>query len=54
MFFHMGGALVLNYALRRRPELAGVIAAGPWLRLVRGPGYFLTDLAGAMGVRLTP
>jgi alpha-beta hydrolase superfamily lysophospholipase len=28
----MGGNLVLNYALRRRTPLAGVIATGPWLR----------------------
>jgi len=28
----MGGNLALNYALRRRPPLRGVIATGPWLR----------------------
>jgi alpha-beta hydrolase superfamily lysophospholipase len=28
----LGGLLVLNYVLRRRPELAGVIATGPGLR----------------------
>lgn len=29
----MGGQLVLNYALRRTPRLAGLIATGPWIRL---------------------
>lgn len=33
----MGGNLVLNYALRRKPTLAGVIASSPWLRLVHEP-----------------
>jgi alpha-beta hydrolase superfamily lysophospholipase len=28
-----GGSLVLNYALRRRPVVSGVIASSPWLRL---------------------
>jgi alpha-beta hydrolase superfamily lysophospholipase len=29
----MGGGLVLNYALRCKPDIAGVIATSPWLRL---------------------
>jgi acylglycerol lipase len=29
----MGGNLVINYALRRKPDLRGVIATGPWLKL---------------------
>jgi acylglycerol lipase len=33
----LGGNLVLNYALRRKPELRGVIATGPWLKLVFQP-----------------
>jgi len=33
----MGGNLVLNYALRYRPALAGVIATSPWLRLAYEP-----------------
>jgi alpha-beta hydrolase superfamily lysophospholipase len=33
----MGGNLVLNYALRRRPRLAGVVVTAPWLRLVTPP-----------------
>lgn len=33
----LGGNLVLNYALRRKPELRGVIATGPWLKLAFQP-----------------
>ncbi len=33
----LGGNLVLNYALRRKPDLRGVIATGPWLRLAFTP-----------------
>lgn len=33
----LGGNLVLNYALRNRPKLAGVIATGPQLRLAFEP-----------------
>ncbi|NLG83807.1 MAG: alpha/beta hydrolase, partial [Firmicutes bacterium] len=33
----MGGNLVLNFALRRKPALAGVIASSPWLRLAYEP-----------------
>jgi len=29
----MGGNLVINYVLRCKPKLAGVIATGPWLKL---------------------
>ncbi|MDO8366884.1 MAG: lysophospholipase [Saprospiraceae bacterium] len=29
----MGGGLVLNYVTRRKPELAGLIALAPWIRL---------------------
>jgi len=29
----LGGHVVLNHALRRQPDVAGVIATGPWLRL---------------------
>lgn len=46
----MGGALVLNYALRRRPELAGVVSTGPWLRLVREPGLALMAILRMMNV----
>ena len=33
----MGGNLVLNYALRCKPDLHGVIATGPWLKLAFDP-----------------
>lgn len=33
----MGGNLVLNYTLRRNPELKGVIATGPWIKLAFEP-----------------
>ncbi len=29
----LGGSLVINYVLRRKPELNGVIVTSPWLRL---------------------
>jgi alpha-beta hydrolase superfamily lysophospholipase len=33
----MGGGLVLNYVLRRRPTLAGAVVTSPWLRLAFEP-----------------
>jgi len=33
----LGGNLVLNFTLRRRPELQGVIATSPWLRVALAP-----------------
>jgi acylglycerol lipase len=33
----LGGNLVINYALRRKPDLCGVIATGPWLKLAFEP-----------------
>lgn len=33
----MGGNLVLNYTLRRKPALAGVIATSPWIQLAFAP-----------------
>ncbi len=33
----MGGNLVLNYSLRRKPNVRGVIATGPWLKLAFEP-----------------
>jgi len=33
----LGGNLVLNYELRRKPQVAGVIASSPWLELVSHP-----------------
>lgn len=33
----MGGNLVLNHTLRRRPNVRGTIATGPWIRLAFEP-----------------
>lgn len=33
----LGGNLVLNYALRRKPDINGIIATGPWLKLAFQP-----------------
>lgn len=44
----LGGNLVLNYALRRRPELYGVVATGPALRLAFEPPAGKVALARAM------
>jgi alpha-beta hydrolase superfamily lysophospholipase len=33
----MGGNLALNYVLRRKPDLHGVIVTGPWLKLAFDP-----------------
>lgn len=41
----MGGNLVLNYTLRRRPDIRGVVASSPWLRLTRQPPGILVLLA---------
>lgn len=49
----LGGNLVLNYALRRRPQLAGVVATGPWLRLAFEPSRVQVLLARTMD-RLWP
>ncbi|HBV98420.1 MAG: hypothetical protein JL50_20285 [Peptococcaceae bacterium BICA1-7] len=41
----MGGNLVLNYTLRRRPEIQGVVASSPWLSLTRQPPGIVVLLA---------
>jgi alpha-beta hydrolase superfamily lysophospholipase len=49
----MGGNLVLNYALRRQPDLTGLIATGPWIRLAfEAPA--LKVLAGKILRRIAP
>ena len=49
----LGGNLVLNYLLRRKPELAGVIATDPWIRLAF-PAPLLKVLAGRLLHRFLP
>jgi alpha-beta hydrolase superfamily lysophospholipase len=44
----LGGALVLNYALRRKPEIAGVIASSPGLRPAVQPARWKVALGRAM------
>ncbi|MHB8156131.1 MAG: alpha/beta hydrolase [Desulfocucumaceae bacterium] len=44
----MGGNLVLNYTLRRRPQLKGVISTSPWLRLTTQPPAILLFLGRIM------
>jgi len=41
----MGGNLALNYAIRRNPLIAGVIATSPYLRLAFEPPAWKTKLA---------
>ena len=41
----MGGNLVLNYCLRRKPDVVGAIVTGPWLRLASTPPAFQIGLA---------
>lgn len=44
----MGGNEVLNYALRRKPNVLGVIATGPWLRLAFQPPAIQVTLGRLM------
>lgn len=44
----MGGGMVLNYTLRYKPQLIGVIATSPWLRLTKPPSAVVTGLARAI------
>lgn len=46
----MGGNLIINYVLRRRPELAGVVATSPWLRLASKPSRVRLFMAQVMDV----
>lgn len=44
----MGGNLVANFGLRRRPALAGVILSAPWLELAFAPSALDLTLARLM------
>lgn len=37
----MGGNVVLNYSLRRKPKINGLIASAPWIKLPKPPSAFL-------------
>ena len=49
----MGGHLTLNYVLRRKPAIAGLIATGPWIRLAFPTPVFKLAL-GRMLYRVVP
>ncbi|WP_173275769.1 alpha/beta hydrolase [Paenibacillus sp. NEAU-GSW1] len=49
----MGGNVALNAALRLKPDVQGVIAASPWLKLALSPSAIQLWL-GKMLVRLSP
>jgi alpha-beta hydrolase superfamily lysophospholipase len=49
----LGGNLVLNYALRCKPDLKGVIATGPWLKLAFEPPTTQISLGKLMN-RIAP
>jgi alpha-beta hydrolase superfamily lysophospholipase len=46
----LGGNLVLNFALRRRPKVRGVIASSPWLALAHEPPAYRLALARVINV----
>jgi alpha-beta hydrolase superfamily lysophospholipase len=49
LFGHsMGGNEVLNYAMRRKPAIQGVIASAPWLKLAFDPSKVDLLLASVM------
>lgn len=41
----LGGNLVVNYALRYKPAIKGIIATGPWFRLTRPPSPLIRKTA---------
>lgn len=49
----LGGALVINYVLRRKPHFQGVVATSPWLQLAFDPPRFRIFLARVMN-RILP
>ena len=49
----MGGNLVLNYMLRRKPNVKAVVATAPWIKLGFEPPAFLITL-GKITRRLVP
>lgn len=48
----LGGNLVLSYTLHRQPQLAGVIATAPWLRVAFEPPAWKLTLGKLMNVLL--
>ena len=44
----LGGGLALNYSLRRKPDISGVVSTSPWLRLTKEPPAPLVQLLSAL------
>ncbi len=42
----MGGNIVLNYALKRHPKIAGVVATGSWIQIKNAPSGALKFIGG--------
>ncbi len=56
IFLHghsMGGQIALNFAMRRRPDAAGLVITSPWLRLAFDPPGWKVALA-RVAVRVWP
>ncbi len=49
----MGGSLVMSYLIKNRPNVAGVVSASPWLRIVNSPLNLLGKLCN-FATKLTP
>ncbi|MBI1225632.1 MAG: alpha/beta fold hydrolase [Bacteroidetes bacterium] len=49
----MGGNVVLNYALRRKTKINGLIATAPWIKLPKPPSAFLV-LFGKIMDKISP
>lgn len=45
----LGGGLVLNYLITRKPKIKGAIVTSPWLKLSFEPGRFKIKLARLLG-----
>lgn len=49
----MGGNLVLNHLLRKKPKVKGVVVTGPWIKLAFEPSKFLVML-GKLSRKIAP
>ncbi|MEM8524868.1 MAG: lysophospholipase [Bacteroidota bacterium] len=49
----MGGNIVLNYLIKERPQLAGAILSGAWIRLGNPPADWLYQV-GKLAVKVIP
>ncbi|MEM1327274.1 MAG: lysophospholipase [Bacteroidota bacterium] len=44
----MGGNIVLNYLIEKRPDIQAAIVTGPWIRLIASPSPLLVQTAKVM------